>query len=189
VSSYIASPQGFVAPSSRARRVADLLIFVVALMYPAAIETSVTEPGMPAQIVNLRGATPTAQQDPLRTLDTLRAELQASQRILATLRQHDSLFAERYLDDLEGAFRRSEGRGDDLLRSAPMFVQVFSAARADLLDKAPTARAWIRLARAVDPDGKLSLPRRYVGAPRRMPGLELDIDSLRSIASVDRFLA
>lgn len=44
-----------------------------------------------------------------------------------------------------------------------------------LSEDAPSARRWIRLARATEPNGKLVLPDRFVGVPVRRPhGLEAE---------------
>lgn len=96
-------------------------------------------------------------------------------RVLAAIKVDLDPYATAYLDRLVAVFDFADARGDQLEHVAPALVAYLRTARIELLEAAPTARHWTLLARAMDPDASLRIPRRFIRSPvSHSHGIDLD---------------
>jgi hypothetical protein len=117
------------------------------------------------------------QADSTAALEAASRELKITKRVLATLRDDFDPDAVGYLDRLQDIFQFAEKNKETLSQVVDRIAAHLSSARMQLLEDAQTARRWVRLARAIDPDAQLRLPKRFVRAAVS-PSAEIDSDAL-----------
>jgi len=119
--------------------------------------------------------------DSTAALDAASRELEIAKRVLVTLRDDLDHDAVGYLDRLHDIFQFAEENKEALSQVVDRIAAHLSSARMQLLEDAQTARRWVRLARAIDPDAQLRLPKRFVRAPVR-PTTDIDPDAFEAAA-------
>jgi hypothetical protein len=107
-------------------------------------------------------------------LEAASRELGITQRVLATLRDDFDPDAVGYLDRLQDIFQFADANKEALSQVVDRITAHLTSARMQLLEDAPTARQWARLARAIDPEAELRLPNRFVQPPIRPEEISSD---------------
>lgn len=181
----------------RLQRVASLLLALTLTAQSAGVASAASDPsgadtGEPGPTVELTGAigsygmspsSETAQEyegasSVLRIADQ---ELTIASRILETLDVDRDPFADAYRNRLEVLldefFQHPLEQEGVLPFAAQSLAAQLAAARSELLEGAPTARTWTRLARVIRPGSRLTLPKRYLTRPVRHT-TDIDMDSL-----------
>lgn len=114
----------------------------------------------------------------------LQQEISAVTRILELMRDNLNLCPSSYLERLLEICDLFEKQKDIESASAlSNFAKMLSSARVKLLDESTTAKQWTKIARAIDPEAELRLPRRFVSTPIN-PTIEIDEDALAASAWV-----
>ena len=130
--------------------------------------------------------------DFMAMFDAARFELSATSATLDVLADGLDVWNAEYLADLAAALDAFKPQSDaiataDIAGHANLFAQLattLAAKRAELLERAPSAQTWLRLARAAGAEGSLVVPTRYV-VKQPIKHIDLDIEALNASVWVD----
>jgi hypothetical protein len=110
-------------------------------------------------------------------------ELAVTRRLLAILEDDLEAHSSAYLDRLEQIFVFADSHRNSLSQVAGTIAAHLAAARAVLLEEVSSAKQWTRLARVMDPHGRLVLPGRFL-QPAVRPTTTVTMDELAAASWV-----
>lgn len=128
------------------------------------------------------------QEDSTASLGLASLELDIAQRILAVLRDDLDMFAVGYLSRLEKIANFADANRAQIGRIAGTLASQLSSARNLILEDAPTAKRWVRLAAAINPDTQPKVPARFI-RKRVKPELDVDWYAVEAAASIQSFVS
>ncbi|NVZ11527.1 hypothetical protein HW932_19950 [Allochromatium humboldtianum] len=114
----------------------------------------------------------------------LKQEILASKQILGLIHEEpDSDQISCYLESISRACNLfEEQKSSQPVDAMKKLALMLFHARSKLLDEFITAKQWIKFARAIDPEGELHLPRRFILPSISIPSIEIDEGALSASA-------